>query len=95
MRAYIVMHGYDHEGLTETGQPFEVYLSREDAERVAESSKGNDYRWQDYSSVIELSLPSLSRMQRWMASQEFVAGMRREGTGEVRRAEVVKQGTGW
>jgi len=90
MKAYIVMYGYAYEGLTDTGSPLEVYLSREDAERVAENSKQGDYR-----SVIELSLPPLAEMQRWMQSREFVAGMAREGAGEVRRAEVVKQGTGW
>lgn len=80
MRGYIVMQGVDHEGLNSPNEPLEVYLHKPDAEKVAERLNDGIV----YAEVIELSLPSLTRMQRFVRLGPRVIG-----------PQVVHEGTGW
>jgi len=99
MKAYIVMHGFDHEGLDCDGGAYEVYLTREAAEAVPTPKPHH------YSTVIELSLPPLadiealavaSHMQAFRAAlPQALASKANAAHLEKTRAEIVKQGTGW
>lgn len=91
MKAYIVMRGFNHEGLM-ADEPHEVYLARDAAEHAADNMP---WERSDYGKVVELSLPPLDTVIRWTRSQEFIAGVFREALGETRRVEVVREGTGW
>lgn len=57
-KGYIVMPGYEYEGLTAHEQPYRVYWTRKAAERRVENWSGGPYGkdYGDYAEVVEVEV---------------------------------------